>query len=530
MAQPPPNAPPPSETIQTDVLVIGAGMAGAVTALEAADGGAEVIVLQRSWDNKASNTFWAQGGIIYEGIDDSPDLLSADIMAAGAGLCYTPSVRLVAENGPRLVRDILIDRLGVEFDRAESGELDVTEEAAHARRRIIHTQDRVGEAISERLAAALAGHPRIRVMKGAVAVDLLTLSHQSRNPLDVYEPLTCCGAYALLTQTGSVCTILARETVLASGGLGQLFLHTTNPRGARGDGIAMAYRAGARLLNLEYIQFHPTALYHETAPRFLISESVRGEGARLILRDGTDFMPRHDERGSLAPRDIVARAIHQELLASNEPCVYLDISHRPADWIRTRFPRIYQQCLKYDIDMTRGPIPVVPAAHYSCGGIATDLQGQTSIRGLRAVGEVACTGLHGANRLASTSLLEALVFGYTTGRDIRRTLADSPARPWPPIEPWVREKEPIDPALILQDWLIIKHTMWNYVGLVRTEKRLRRAKQILRELQDEIENFYARARMDDELIGIRNGAQAALAILYAAMQNRTSRGCHYRLD
>lgn len=517
-------------TIETDVLVIGAGMGGGVAALEAANAGANVIVLQRSWDTRTSNTFWAQGGIIYEGVDDSPDLLAHDIMAAGAGLCHPPAVRLVAENGPRLVREILIERLGVEFDRAESGELDVTEEAAHARRRIIHTQDRVGEAISERLAAALEAHPRIQVIKGAVAVDLLTLSHQSRNPLDIYEPLTCCGAYVLFLREETVHTILSHETVLATGGVGQLFLHTTNPRGARGDGIAMAYRAGARLLNLEYIQFHPTALYHETAPRFLISESVRGEGARLVLSDGSEFMHRYDERGSLAPRDIVARAIHEELLASNESCVYLDISHRPAEWIQSRFPRIYQQCLKYGIDMTREPIPVVPAAHYSCGGVVTDLQGRSTIDGLRAVGEVACTGLHGANRLASTSLLEALVFGHMAGRDIGAALPRSSRRPRPPIEPWVREKEPVDPALILQDWLTIKYTMWNYVGLVRTEKRLRRAKQILRELQDEIEFFYARARMGDDLIGIRNGAQAALAILYAAMQNRTSRGCHYRID
>ncbi len=530
MTPPDPTAPSPPETIHADVLVIGSGMGGAVTALEAADGGADVIVLQRSSDQKASNTFWAQGGIIYEGVDDSPDLLAEDILTAGAGLCYPPSVRVVAENGPRLVREILIERLGVEFDRAESGDLDVTEEAAHARRRIIHTQDRVGEAISERLAEALEAHPNIRVIKGAVAVDLLTLSHHSRDPLEVYQPLTCTGAYVFLVQEEVVQTILARETVLATGGLGQLFLHTTNPRGARGDGIAMAYRAGARLLNLEYIQFHPTALYHETAPRFLISESVRGEGARLVLRDGTDFMRRHDERGSLAPRDIVARAIHEELLAGSEPCVYLDISHKPADWIRERFPRIYQQCMKYGIDMTKEPIPVVPAAHYSCGGVAVDLQGKTSIQGLRAVGEVACTGLHGANRLASTSLLEALVFGHMTGRDLLTGLVEARSRPWPPVEPWVREKEAVDPALILQDWLTVKYTMWNYVGLVRTDKRLRRAKQILRELQDEIENFYARARMGDELIGIRNGAQAALAILYAAMQNRSSRGCHYRSD
>lgn len=526
----PTTDPPATDPFETDVLVIGAGIAGTVTALEAAKGGLDVTLIQRAFDATQSNTFWAQGGIIYTGLNDSPGLLTDDIMTAGDGLCYSPAVRLVAEHGPRLVKQILVDELGVDFDRTPTGELDMTEEAAHATRRIIHSRDRTGEAIARELIAAVEAHPRIRLFQGAVAVDLLTLSHHSKQPLDIYEPPACMGAYVLLRKHRTVTRFLAQETVLATGGLGQLFLHTTNPRGARGDGVAMAYRAGARLLNLEYVQFHPTALYHETAPRFLISESLRGEGARLVRRDGTEFMEAYDPRGSLAPRDIVARAIHEELLSSKEPCVYLDISHKPSDWVRERFPKIYGACMEHGIDITKEPMPVVPAAHYSCGGVQTDLQSRTSIRGLRAVGEVACTGLHGANRLASTSLLESLVFAYFAAQDIVQTVRSTPRRVAPPIEPWLQEKEIIDPALILQDWLTIKYTMWNYVGLVRSEKRLRRAKEILRELQNEVESFYAKARLNDDLIGLRDGVQASLAVLYAAIENRTSRGCHYRVD
>lgn len=521
---------PDGDPLISDVLVIGAGIAGGITALEAAKGGAQVTLIQRRFDSRDSNTDWAQGGIIYTGENDSPDILAQDIMAAGAGICYPPAVRLVAENGPRLVKQLLVDELAVNFDRAASGELDLTEEAAHTARRIIHSQDKTGEAITDALSRALESHPNIRIIRGASAIDVLTLSHHSENPLDIYEPPTCVGAYVLLRDPGVVRTFLAHETVLATGGLGQLYLHTTNPRGARGDGIAMAYRAGARLLNLEYVQFHPTALYSETAPRYLITEAVRGEGGKLINAAGEAFMEKYDKRGSLAPRDVVARAIHEELLKSEAPCVYLDISHRPADWVRRRFPRVHSLCMKVGVDITKEPMPVVPAAHYSCGGVAVDLKSRTSIRGLRAVGEVACTGLHGANRLASTSLLEGLVFGYFAGRDILESLRENNRTAFPPIEPWVEEDELIDPALILQDWMTIKYTMWNYVGLVRSTKRLQRAKETLRELQQEIESFYARAKLNDDLIGLRDGVQASLAVLYAASENRVSRGCHYRVD
>ena len=333
----------------------------------------------------------------------------------------------------------------------------------------------------------------------------------------------------LLPEEGRVVPFFARETVLATGGLGQIFLHTTNPRSARGDGIAMAARAGVRLINLEYIQFHPTALYHPEAERFLISETVRGEGGVLLRRNGHSFMENFHPQASLAPRDVVARAIHQTMMEFDEPYVYLDISHKPADWTKTRFPQIYEQCLRYGIDITQHPIPVVPAAHYSCGGIAVDRVGRTSMRRLRAVGEVSCTGVHGANRLASTSLLEAIVWGHSTALHIAHSLR-SHSSYFPQINEWQYEHEEVDPALVLQDWLSIKYTMWNYAGLIRTTKRLLRAKQILRELEEEIESFYARSLLTDELLGLRNGIRTALAVLYACLENRVSRGCHYRAD
>jgi L-aspartate oxidase len=355
----------------------------------------------------------------------------------------------------------------------------------------------------------------------------------------VYAEPTCVGAYVWFSGTANIEPILAGETLLATGGLGQLYLHTTNPRSARGDGIAMAYRAGARLLNMEYIQFHPTALYQPTMQpaqsgrgiSFLISESVRGEGGVLIKRDGQQFMEKYHHLGSLAPRDVVARAIHTEMVENDEPCVFLDITHKDADWVRRRFPNIHARCLELGIDITKQPIPVVPAAHYACGGIAVDLQARTSIRRLRAAGEVSCTGLHGANRLASTSLLEGLVWGVEAGNSIADDLEGNGHNAYyPEISPWHYEEEAVDPALIVQDWLTIKYTMWNYVGVVRTTKRMKRARAILRELQTEIEYFYQRAKLSDDVIGLRNGCQAALAVLFAALENRVSRGGHYRVD
>ncbi len=502
----------------------------------AADAGLKVcMVTKGAQAGSATATSWAQGGIIYKGEGDSPELLAEDIWKAGAECGSRRAIRHLAEQGPRYVEEILMGRLGVPFDRTPDNLLDITEEAAHSVRRIVHCADATGKEIEACLVHALKGNPNITVLVGGSVVDLLTLSHHSLDLTDVYEKPTCVGAHVLLQKEKRVIAIMAGETLLATGGLGQLFLHSTNPRGARGDGIAMAARAGARLVNLEYVQFHPTALYEGAGgsgggrPAFLITEALRGEGARLVDRQGIEFMDRYHPQGSLAPRDVVARAIHQEMIERDEPCVYLDISHRPAAWVEARFPTIHKRCLEAGIDMTREPIPVVPAAHYACGGIAVGLEGETTIDRLRAAGEVACTGVHGANRLASTSLLEGLVWGAEAGKaTVRRLKSDRPY--YPPIAEWKLENETVDPALIVQDWLTIKYTMWNYVGLVRGTKRMKRARAILRELQTEIEYFYERAALSDEVIGLRNGCQAALAVLHAALENRTSRGGHYRID
>ena len=521
--------------MKTDLLIIGSGIAGCAAALAGADAGLHVTIVTRaSTPDKSTSTSWAQGGIIYQGEGDSPELLAQDIFRAGGEIGWMPAIMQLANLGPRYVEEILIDRLQVPFDRTHARELDITEEGAHSVRRIIHVEDLTGRAIEEQFIAHLKNQPNVRIITGATVLDLLTLSHHSLNPADLYAPPTCIGANILMQESGRVEAVPAGETLLATGGVGQLFLHTTNPRGARGDGIAMAYRAGVRLLNMEYIQFHPTALYNPHADTdgsaFLISESMRGEGGVLKRRDGTEFMEKYDSRGSLAPRDVVARAIHTEMLENKEPHVVLDLTHKDADWIRQRFPNIHAECLREGIDLTRQPIPVVPAAHYSCGGVAVDLRGQTSMQRLRAVGEVSCTGVHGGNRLASTSLLEGLVWGMEAGKSAAESLKQSGPAYFPEIAPWRTEDETVDPALVLQDWNTIKYTMWNYVGLVRTTKRMKRARAILRELQTEIEYFYERARLTDEIIGLRNGCQAALAVLFAAMENRTSHGAHYRTD
>jgi L-aspartate oxidase len=518
-------------SFETDILVIGSGLAGCAAAWAAAQRGAKVIMITRSPRPEESNTFWAQGGIIYEGKNDSPEKLVGDILTAGAGLSSPEAAWLLSREGPALVKEILIDQLGVNFDRApeDPEEWHLTAEAAHSLPRILHHKDQTGSAIESVFLKRVASHPKVKLMPAATAVDLLTASHHSEEPLDVYRPLTCVGAYVLDQARGEIVPILARETVLATGGLGRVYLHTTNPPGAGGDGIAMASRAGARCINLQYIQFHPTTLYHPSG-RFLLSEAMRGEGARLVDRRDREFMSRFHPNGSLAPRDITARAIYQVMLESGEPCAYLDISHKPAAQVRDRFPGIYAHCLQLGLDITKQPIPVVPAAHYSCGGIAVDEGGRTNLARLRAVGEVSCTGLHGANRLASTSLLECLVWGTRAGSDAAMGILKGGDYYFPPIVPWRYEHEAVDPALIAQDWLTIQQTMWNYVGLIRSEKRLNRAYEILRELDVEISRFYEKAEVTDEMIGLRNGIQTARLVLLAAKESRESRGCHYRVD
>ena len=520
-----------NKTTRTDVLIIGSGLGGLAAAWAAANRGCEVTLMTRATNPEDSNTYWAQGGIIYRGHDEQPEQLVKDILVAGAGLSSPEAAMLLSREGPRLVKQILVDELHVPFDPSpeDPGDLDLTSEAGHAIPRIIHFKDRTGFSIERAFFERVRSHPNVKVISNATAVDLLTASHHSVEPTDVYRPLACVGAYVFDQNSGTISSLLAKETILATGGLGSVFLHSTNPPGARGDGIAMAYRAGARCINLQYIQFHPTALL---APDgcFLISETVRGEGGRVVDRQGKEFMQKFHPAGSLAPRDVAARAIYQTMLETGEPCVYLDITHKPAEQLRERFPGIYAVCMERGIDMTREPIPVVPAAHYSCGGIATDAWGRTTVDRLRAVGEVACTGLHGANRLASTSLLECLVWGTRAGQQAAERIQGGNDFYFPQIADWRYEHEPADPALISQDWLTIQHTMWNYVGLIRSERRLNRAMRILRELDLEIARFYEKCEVSDSIIGLRNGILTALLILDAADQSRESRGCHYRID
>jgi L-aspartate oxidase len=519
------------EHIQCDVLIIGCGVAGSVAALQLADAGVHVVIATRSSNPEESNTYYAQGGIVYEGKGDSPKLLEKDILHAGAGLCNPQAVELLANEAPKLVRSLLLEKLSIPFDRTSEGELSLALEGGHSVARILHAADSTGSLIERYLIKAVKANKNITLLTDTTAVDLLTPAHHSLNRLTVYDPLSCNGAFLLNQTTGHVQRVLARTTILASGGLGQVFLRTTNPAGARGDGLAMAYRAGARVLNCEFMQFHPTAFYQQGAPCFLITEAMRGAGAKLTDSRGNLFMQKYDpEWKDLAPRDVVARSIHQEMLTSGTTHVFLDIaSYLPAGDIKERFPFIYKNCLEYGVDITREPIPIVPAAHYFCGGVWVDLWGRTTLSHLYAVGEVACTGLHGANRLASTSLLEGVVWGSRAAEHIIHNLKEHPKPDIDNLPPWIETGTEIpDSALISQDMSVIKNIMWNYTGLIRTTERLQRALRELRHLESEIDRFYQAVKLTDSIIGLRNAVRAAIIITIAAWENKTSIGCHFR--
>ncbi len=519
---------------QTDILIIGCGIAGATAALRLArDRQRQVTLITRAAEPEESNTRYAQGGIVTLGEQDSADLIVKDVLAAGAGLSLPSAARILADEGPGLVREVLLEDVGVAFDRVADGQLAYGREGAHSCPRILHVGDATGRAIIQALIAALQSLPNVRIVPSATAVDLITFPHHAHDPLTVYEPITCHGAYVFERSQRFVRSYLAGSTILATGGLGRIYRHTTNPEGARGDGLAMAYRAGARVINAEYVQFHPTALAVPGGEGFLISEAVRGEGGRLLTPDGRPFMKAYAPQwGDLAPRDVVARAIHHEMVEHGYPYVLLDIhSALSPNRIRERFPTIHARCLSLGIDVTSQPIPVVPAAHYFCGGVWTDEWGRTTVQNLYAVGEVACVGVHGANRLASTSLLEGLVWGNRAARDIaagRLSAAVDPAS----VPHWEEEGLEVDadPALIWRDMRTIQHTMWHYVGLVRSTRRLARALRDLRHLDQDIDSFYRTTRLNDALIGLRHSVRAALIVAEAAQHNRHSRGCHYRDD
>lgn len=518
--------------LETDVLIIGSGIAGASAALEASRAGLRVLVLNKSPRLEESNTFYAQGGIVSLGIDDDPDLFVGDILESGDNTGDPRAAEVLAAEGKDLVDRILIRELAIPFTRSSPDALDYAQEAGHSRRRILHVKDTTGRTIEERFIAALRQRKSVAFLADHTAVDLLTIPHHAKTPSAYYRSPLCLGAYVLDNRTKKVRTVFAPVTVLATGGCGAVFMYTTNPAGAIGDGYAMALRAGARIVNMEYVQFHPTSLYHRDSDGFLISETVRGEGGRLKTRDGRTFMEKYSPKRDLAPRDEVTRAIYEEMIATNSPYVLLDLASYAKTDIKKRFPNIHKTCLDYGIDITREPIPVVPAAHYSCGGVLVDEWGQTTLPGLYAVGEASCTGVHGANRLASTSLLEGLVWGTRAGRRIAESFAPGIPYKRSAIHPWYypRREEETDPALVQQDWRTIRSTLWNYAGIIRTSKRLERAKADLEYLLHRIEKFYREAQMDAEIVGLRNGILVALMITRAALSNPVSRGAHFRTD
>ncbi|MEE4216348.1 MAG: L-aspartate oxidase [Xanthomonadales bacterium] len=512
------------EVIRTDCLVIGAGLAGAAYALNAAKAGLNVALVFKGGAYDA-NSDRAQGGIIYDSSGTS-GLLAHDIMEASAGTANPAAIRQLVEEGPRAVEELLMGDHPVEFDRNEDGSLEFTREGGHSARRIIHARDMTGHAILKSVVRQVKETPGITLHAGATAVDLLTLSHNAEGAANRYAPLTCFGAWILLPGASEPVAFIAKKTILATGGVGQIYQHTTNARGTVGHGVAMAYRVGARVIDMEFVQFHPTVFYGKNAPRFLITEAIRGEGAVLINAAGRHFMEGVHPRASLAPRDIVSRAIHRELTESGEPCVYLDLDAMDRDQLKERFPTVYNSCLKHGVDVSKEPIPVVPAAHYSCGGVHADLNGRTNIRNLNAIGESGCTGLHGANRLASTSLLECLTSGkFAAKKDVQDIASKAFELPEP--RPWKSPEYEADPTLIAQDLNLVQQTMWNYAGIVRTPRRLTRARRILLEAREEIQSFYRGCQVTSELVELRNAVQTALLVVRAATLNQRSRGAHF---
>jgi L-aspartate oxidase len=516
--------------IRFDFIIIGSGIAGLSFALKAAEHGSVAIVTKGA--RAESNTAWAQGGIAsVTSTDDSFELHVRDTLDAGAGLCDEEVVRRIVTDGPARIRE-LID-FGVAFDERElpdgSHELDLAREGGHSKRRILHARDLTGREIERALLAAIERAPSVKVFENHIAVDLLTLGKLGHASED-----RCLGAYVLNEATGEVITLRSDRVVLATGGCGKVYLYTTNPGIATGDGVAMAWRAGAKIANMEFIQFHPTCLFHPEARSFLISEAVRGEGARLIDEKGRQFMGKYDDRKELAPRDIVARAIDAEMKRTGARCVYLDITHQPAEFVRERFPNIYETCLRFGLDITKQPIPVVPAAHYQCGGVQTDENGASSLRGLYAIGEVACTGLHGANRLASNSLLEACVLAHRCcAAIVEKMAAPTDGGGTEPIIPEWTSGDAVDVdelVVIYHNWDEIRRLMWDYVGIVRTDKRLQRAAARLRNLEREIAEFYWGYKLTTDLLELRNLATVAALIVDCALLRKESRGLHYTLD
>ncbi len=517
-------------THRYDILIIGSGLAGLALALKMAPTG-KVLILSKA-TAPDSNSNMAQGGIAAViGEDDSFESHVQDTLTAGAGLCNERIVRNFVEQAPDRVQDLL--NWGVQFDLKKdsdhgSDSIDLTREGGHSFRRILHVEDQTGHQLHRTLLKLVQEHPNIELLEEHFAIDLII-----NKQVDTYDmsPARCVGTYALNKKTGEVDAYLGKSTVLATGGAGKVYLYTTNWSGATGDGIAMAYRAGARVANLEFMQFHPTCLYHPEARNFLISEALRGEGGELVTSQGEHFMHKYHEMASLAPRDIVARSIDAEMKKSGAPCVYLDMTKLDADFLRKRFPLIHGKCLEFGIDLTTTPIPVVPAAHYLCGGVLADENGQTDIPGLFVIGETACTGLHGANRLASNSLLECLCMAHNASKNLRSNWAELKLCEHDP-KPWhyPAESNEDEMVVISHMWEEIRRLMWNYVGIVRSNKRLERAEHRLKNIMNEVRYYYSNFKIHSDIIELRNIAMVADLSVTCALRRKESRGIHYSLD
>ncbi|MFP5348596.1 MAG: L-aspartate oxidase [Gammaproteobacteria bacterium] len=517
-----------SSAVSCDVLIVGGGVAGISLALRLAEH-VHVTLLAKAALTEGSS-YYAQGGVaaVLNRESDSFEAHIKDTIIAGAGLCHRDTVEFVVQHGPDAVA--WLTQQGVPFTPAigggNNGNYHLTREGGHSARRVVHAADATGRAIETTLVDRVRAHPRIKLFENHIAIDLVT-----RTKLGLSGPDRCVGLYALDKSTGDIVPFRARYVALAAGGASKVYLYTSNPDTSTGDGIAMAWRAGCRVANMEFVQFHPTCLYHPRAKSFLISEAVRGEGGKLKLPNGQPFMQAHDPRGELASRDIVARAIDYEMKRGGLDHVDLDISHQPADFIRSHFPTIYARCLEFGYDMTRGPIPVVPAAHYTCGGVVTDLNARTDIDRLYALGECAFTGLHGANRLASNSLLECLVFAEAAAADIAARLTESDSDT-PPLPPWdeSRVTDPDEQVVVSHNWDELRRFMWDYVGIVRTTKRLQRAQHRVHMLREEIREYYANFRVSNDLIELRNLVLVAELIIQCALARTESRGLHYTRD